>query len=84
MDKLYLVNFLNLLINAFMLLIFIRVLLSWIPANLGRFRQILNDLTEPILGPARKLIPPIGGLDLSPLVVFIILQIIQSYLANIL
>jgi YggT family protein len=82
MGKLYIINFLNLLINAYMILIFIRVILSWVPSGLGSFRKVIFDLTEPVLGPARKIIPPLGGLDLSPIVVFIILQILQSYIVT--
>jgi YggT family protein len=75
----YLVNFGNLLINILLVLIFIRVLLSWIPAGLGRFRVFIYEVTEPILGPLRRVIPPMGGmLDLSPIVAFIILTIIQN------
>jgi YggT family protein len=75
----YLINFGNLLINILLVLIFIRVLLSWIPASLGKFRVFIYEVTEPILGPLRKLIPPMGGmLDLSPIVAFLILTIIQN------
>jgi YggT family protein len=42
----------------------------------------LNQITEPILRPIRRIIPPIGGLDLSPLVVFIVIFFLQSFIGN--
>lgn len=84
MYKEYIINFVNLLTNVLMILIFVRVIFSWIPSGLEKIRKVVFDLTEPILKPFRKLIPPIGGaLDLSPIIAFIILQIIQSLIVKI-
>ena len=47
----------------------------------GRWR-VLNQVTEPILRPIRRVIPPMGGLDLSPIVVFVIIFFLQSFIAN--
>ena len=44
--------------------------------------RVLNQLTEPILKPIRRFIPPVGGLDLSPLIVFVIIFFLQSFIAN--
>ena len=44
--------------------------------------RVLNQITEPILRPIRRVIPPMGGLDLSPIVVFVILFFLQSFIAN--
>ena len=44
--------------------------------------RVLNQLTEPILKPIRRLIPPVGGLDLSPLIVFVVIFFLQSFIAN--
>jgi YggT family protein len=40
--------------------------------------RVIYDLTEPILGFFRRYIPPVGGLDLSPLVIFLILAVVRS------
>ena len=40
--------------------------------------QIIRSITDPILEPARRLIPPIGGLDFSPIVVLLLLSVLQS------
>ena len=44
--------------------------------------RVINQITEPILKPIRRIIPPVGGLDLSPLVVFIIIFFLQSFIGN--
>ncbi|NNE37300.1 MAG: YggT family protein [Gammaproteobacteria bacterium] len=67
---------LKLIVNVFMIAIFIQVILSWInPGAYNPATVILYRLTEPVLAPARKLLPPIGGLDLSPILVIIALQL---------
>ena len=63
-----------------------RILLSWFPISpespLATIFSILYTITEPVLGPIRRLLPPIGmggmGLDLSPIIVFIGLQLVLS------
>jgi YggT family protein len=57
--------------------IFIRALLSWI--STGRTHPmlvLLNSFTEPLMAPARRILPTMGGLDLSPIIVFIVLTLI--------
>ena len=64
--------------------LFARIILSWTtmfwspPAALSPAIRVIFDLTEPVLRLFRRYIPPIGGLDLSVLVVFILLRIVQS------
>lgn len=80
----FLVQFLTILVTALTWAIIIRVLLSWIP-NLDQGNplvQLLNQITEPILGPARRIIPPIGGLDISPIVVILALQFLERMLVG--
>ena len=58
--------------------IFLRVLMSWLnPDPRNPAMSLLYSLTEPLLRPARRLIPPIAGLDLSPLIVLVGLQALQ-------
>ena len=55
--------------------LFIYVLLSWFGGRGDNpMSELLGELIEPILRPARRLVPPIGGLDLSPLIVILLLQ----------
>ena len=56
--------------------IIIQVILSWVAqGNYNPITSVIYALTDPVLGPARRLIPPLGGLDLSPMVVIIGLQL---------
>ena len=45
--------------------------------------RVLNAITEPILKPIRRIIPPMGGLDLSPIVVFVLIFFLQNWIASI-
>jgi len=64
-------------VYVFIVAIFIRIILSWVNPYGTRHPvgDLLYSLTEPLLAPARRLIPPIGGLDLSPIAVFVLLQL---------
>lgn len=56
----------------FMFAIFIQVIVSWIaPGAYNPILSIVESLTAPIMRPARRLIPPLGGLDLSPMVAIV-------------
>ncbi|MFY8274303.1 YggT family protein [Pseudoalteromonas sp. SSDWG2] len=61
----------------------IRAILSWVSQGYNPIEAILHQLTEPLLRPIRKIIPPIGGLDLSILVLIIALQFLQFLLLDI-
>ncbi|HSG88357.1 MAG TPA: YggT family protein [Pseudomonadales bacterium] len=57
------------------------VILSWVaPGSRHPGAMLLHQITEPLLAPFRRLIPPIGGIDLSVMAVFLILVLIQNYL----
>lgn len=68
---------LQLVIYIFMFSIFVLVLLSWIqPKSYNPIFGLLNSLSAPVMRPARRLVPPLGGLDLSPIVVFLVLGVV--------
>lgn len=68
---------LSLLTYVFLFSIFIQVIISWInPGGYNPVIGLLHQLTEPLMRPARRLIPPISGLDLSPMAVIIVLYLI--------
>lgn len=71
---------LNLLFWVLTLAVVARALLSWFdPMMRYPISQVLVDLTEPIVNPIRKVMPPIGGgIDLSPMIAVILLQVIRS------
>lgn len=68
---------LQLTIYVFIFTIFVRVVLSWIAPHQGYnpVLRLIYDLTEPLMAPARRLIPPIAALDISPILVFIFLYL---------
>jgi YggT family protein len=77
----YLFRFLELLCEVLTLLILVRVIVSWVsPGQTNTLTNILYQVTEPILGPLRRIIPRVGMLDFSPLVAVILLQVIATLL----
>lgn len=69
-------DLLGLLINIFVVAVLAQVILSWVaPRTYNPLTALLHDVTEPLLRPARRLVPPLAGLDLSPLWVLIGLQL---------
>lgn len=69
-----LVKLVMLSINLFMFAIFVRIILSWIsPGQYNPATAIIGTLTEPVLRPFRRLIPAIGGIDISPIFAIILL-----------
>jgi YggT family protein len=68
-------------INIFLFAILIRVILSWVnPDPFHPAARVLDTLTNPVLRPAQRLLPPIGGFDLSPILVMIALVVLEMLL----
>jgi YggT family protein len=64
--------------------IIIQALSSWImPGGMGRFSLLLHDLTDPILTPIRRTVPPFGMLDLSPMIACVLIWIMGQFLIRI-
>lgn len=81
----FLANFVNLLFSALYFAILVRILLTWVPMSQDNaIVRLLNQITEPILAPARRIIPPMGGIDFSPMVVLLVLYIGQRLLVSLL
>ncbi len=71
--------------EAFSLLfwvLIIRAILSWFSQGRNPMELVLVQLIEPLLAPVRKIVPPIGGLDLSVLIVLVALQFLQILLQS--
>jgi YggT family protein len=70
------------LLLIYMVVLFGRAILSWFPIQPGTIwasiGNVLIQLTEPVLGPLRRMIPPMGMFDVSFLVLFLGIQIIRS------
>ncbi|MEO0376830.1 MAG: YggT family protein, partial [Cyanobacteria bacterium P01_A01_bin.17] len=72
-------------VQIYLYLLIARVLLSWFP-NINWMNppfSILSQLTDPYLNIFRSIIPPLGGIDLSPILGFLLLQVLQGALVRI-
>ncbi len=68
----------NLFINFYIFAVLLQVIMSWVnPGHYNPAIALLDRLTDPVLRPARRLIPSFGGLDLSPMVVMIGLSLLK-------
>ena len=68
---------------VFLFSIFILALLSWInPGQYNPINNLLQQITEPVLRPARKLLPPMSGMDLSPMLAMVGLWLIKLLLLD--
>lgn len=77
-------NVADVLLNVYSWLIIARAIISWVsPDPYNPIVNFLYMVTEPILRPARRLIPPIGGtIDISPIVVLILLMFLRQALVK--
>jgi YggT family protein len=78
------------LIQAYIVVLFVRIILTWFPTDpwsgLGRFERALGRVTDPVLAPIRRVLPPLrvggGGIDLSPIVALVALEVLVSILRS--
>jgi YggT family protein len=79
-----LTNTLAQFLNIYLLLIFVRILLTWFPTVewMNQLTSVLSPITDPYLNVFRSFIPAIGGLDLSPIVAIIVLQFVAGLLGS--
>ena len=78
-------------IGLLKLVVIVSAILSWLVAfdvinvrngNVHRFVAALDSITTPLLAPIRRFIPPLGGLDLSPIIFFLLLQALEIAIRN--
>ena len=88
----FLLSIISFIIHIYLLIVVAQVLISWLVAfdivNASneaaiRLTTLLNKFTDPVFKPIRKYVPPIGGMDFTPLIVIIGLQLIPSLLLSI-
>lgn len=74
-------TFVNILGIVLVVAILIRALMSWVmPNDTSGLMRVLQDITEPVLGPIRRVLPPVGGIDFSPILAMILVQLVSSVL----
>ncbi len=87
------INLINLAFNVYVGIILLQVAVSWlinfdvINASNERAQnlvQLLKKITDPVYRPIQKYVPPIGGIDITPLIIIILLTVIKSFLIGIL
>lgn len=77
----FLGTFIQVLFQVLIFAILIRALISWFPIGQDSpIIRILDDVTEPILAPLRRVVPRLGMMDITPIVAMIALQILESML----
>jgi len=72
------------LVKFYYVLVLIRILLTWIPSisPSNSLVQVLHQVTDPVLEQARRIIPPLGMIDISAMVVLIVLIILSNILGS--
>ena len=76
-----LITLLTFLLEAYLVVILIRVVFSWVsPFPTNPVSRLAWQLTEPVLAPIRRTLPPMSGIDLSPLVVWLAVIILLGFL----
>jgi YggT family protein len=77
------VGLLIFVLEAFLVVIIIRVVFSWVsPYPTNPVTRLAWRITEPVLGPIRRRLPPMSGIDLSPLVVWLAVIVLIGVLRN--
>ena len=70
----------TLFLKVFFFAMIISVILSWVaPGSVSPGAELVNQITEPALAPFRRFLPSMGGLDISPILAFMVIQLIQSF-----
>jgi len=74
------------ILNFYGILIIVYVLLSWFPNTgvLEDIKRVMASVVEPYLGIFRRFIPPLGAIDISPIVAYLVLQLFSSFVVRIL
>jgi len=70
----------SLFLKVFFFAMIISVILSWVaPSSQSPAAELVYQISEPVLAPFRKILPNLGGLDISPLLAILVIQLLQSY-----
>ncbi len=78
------ITFINITIRVLTLLVFLYTLLSYFLNPYHPIQRVLAQIVEPMLMPIRKRLPTLGGIDLSPLILILLLQVLGSILTALL
>jgi YggT family protein len=74
------------LLQLYAIVIFARIILSWFPlapdGAMASIFGVLYNLTEPVLGPVRRILPSVAMIDFSPIVVFVLINVLSRAICN--
>jgi YggT family protein len=74
----------GLLVNIYFFALLAMIILSWVAAGSGHPAiYLLHQITEPVMAPFRRILPAMGGLDLSPILVFVMINVLQIALRHV-
>lgn len=86
-----LIGIINLVVEFFSILILVEVIASWVavanvrlPDTIVGLLQVISSITGIILNPIRRLIPSLGGLDISPIIALLLLSVVRQMLVGLL
>ena len=72
------------LVDLFVMLVFVRVVLSWFPVDprgaVGQVARLVSAVTDPVMDPVRRVLPSVGPIDISPIVVVLFLNLVVKRL----
>lgn len=80
----YIIQLVNLVAELLALLVIVQTILSWVVSPYHPVRQILDRFVDPLLAPIRRVLPPLGMFDFSPIVFIIVVQAVASILTRLL
>lgn len=83
------VGIINLVFNVFYILLLARIIFSWIRVDpyhptWGPLARFVFNATEPVMAPVRRMLPAMGGLDFSPIIVLLIASFLKNILISLL
>lgn len=80
----FLINLINFLTQAMILVVIVSVILSYFMQPYHPVRRALDTIVEPLLTPIRRFVPLVGMIDFSPLILIILIELVSFGLKNIL
>ncbi|MCB2202757.1 YggT family protein [bacterium] len=78
------ITIINAIVNVFTIFIVVYSAVSFILSPYHPVRETMARVIEPLIAPIRRVVPPVGGLDFSPLILMVLVQVVGSILAAIL
>jgi YggT family protein len=80
----FLITFIQLATRLFMILVIVKIFLSYFLSPYHQVRMVVDRIVEPFQAPIRRIVPTVGMFDFSPLVLIILIQVIEFVLISLL